>query len=265
MSDHYELLGVDPEASRDDIRAAYRERLDALKVDPNAKRQPSEAQLAANRGETALLNSAWHVLSDPFQRQRYDANLAAGNGTDADADDEDDADAEAEPGRFRDRMRVRAERTEAQGGRLMPDPDAAPLGRRLGAVAIDVISVVGIFRRHLPRGRIAGEARGQRRGSRWVDRGLVAGVRDLLDRPHGSARPDLRAIARRGARRHTRGSGDAELGYRGRRYAPICGLPIVLGQLGPMLALLVGLSFLFASNRVSLLDRLAKTGVIRAG
>jgi uncharacterized RDD family membrane protein YckC len=265
VSDHYELLGVDPEASRDDIRAAYRERLDALKVDPNAKRQPSEAQLAANRGETALLNSAWHVLSDPFQRQRYDANLAAGNATDADADDEDDTDPEAEPGRFRDRMRVRAERTEAQGGRLMPDPDAAPLGRRLGAVAIDVISVVGIFaaiflavasqvKLEDSVGAVVGLTVG------WV---LVCGIYSIVPtvrrgQTFGQSLAGVRVVTLED--RATPNLGTAVV-----RYAPICGLPIVLGQLGPMLALLVGLSFLFASNRVSLLDRLAKTRVIRAG
>jgi len=58
--DYYDLLGVAPDASRDEIRAAYRERIEGL---PQA--------------EKAHLNRAWNVLSDPVQRDRYDERLAA--------------------------------------------------------------------------------------------------------------------------------------------------------------------------------------------
>ena len=37
----------------------------------------TESQLQANRDEVARVRSAWNVLSDPFQRQRYDAQLAS--------------------------------------------------------------------------------------------------------------------------------------------------------------------------------------------
>ncbi len=55
MSDYYELLGVEPDADKDAIKAAYRERLED-----------------ASQAERAKLNKAWNVLSDPVQRERYD-------------------------------------------------------------------------------------------------------------------------------------------------------------------------------------------------
>jgi hypothetical protein len=60
--DYYDLIGVDPEATRDEIKEAYRARrreVDALGT-PEAK------------AEAARLNRAWNVLSDPVQRERYD-------------------------------------------------------------------------------------------------------------------------------------------------------------------------------------------------
>jgi curved DNA-binding protein CbpA len=71
-SDHYELLGVEPSASKDEIKAAYR------------------AEIAnADSAQRAELNRAWNVLSDPMQRERYDAARMVG-------DDVDDADEFAE-------------------------------------------------------------------------------------------------------------------------------------------------------------------------
>jgi curved DNA-binding protein CbpA len=71
-SDHYQLLGVEPTASKDEIKAAYR------------------AEIAnADSAQRAELNRAWNVLSDPMQRQRYDAARMVG-------EDVDDADEFAE-------------------------------------------------------------------------------------------------------------------------------------------------------------------------
>src|SRR4051812_27596722 len=74
MTDHYELFGVEPDASKDEIKAAYRSEVES-----------------ADSQRRAQLNRAWNVLSDPIQRQRYDESLGAGTaGDDDDAADESD-------------------------------------------------------------------------------------------------------------------------------------------------------------------------------
>jgi curved DNA-binding protein CbpA len=76
MSDnYYEELGVEPGASRDEIRDAHRQRVADLEA-AREKKGTTDSQLQANRDEVARVRAAWNVLSDPFQRQRYDAQLA---------------------------------------------------------------------------------------------------------------------------------------------------------------------------------------------
>ncbi len=89
---HYEVVGVEPTATRDEIRDAYRARVDELKVAREAK-NVSDATLAQNRDAVAQLNTAWNVLSDPYQRGRYDQQLldsraTVGNGNVELVDDE---------------------------------------------------------------------------------------------------------------------------------------------------------------------------------
>lgn len=75
---HYEVLGVDPGAGKDDIRAAYQERLDDVQAERTremAGKKPDETAIARGRDEEARLRSAWGVLSDPYQRGRYDASV----------------------------------------------------------------------------------------------------------------------------------------------------------------------------------------------
>ena len=74
MSDHYEELGVEPTASKDDIRDAHRARLAELEA-ARERKGVTDSQLQANREEAARVRSAWNVLSDPMQRQRYDQQL----------------------------------------------------------------------------------------------------------------------------------------------------------------------------------------------
>ena len=91
---YYETLGVDPDASRDELRAAYRSRVESLESAREGT-GVNETTLQANREETARVRAAWNVLSDPFQRQRYDAPLSSGG----DGDDGDpDTDGVDEPG-----------------------------------------------------------------------------------------------------------------------------------------------------------------------
>jgi uncharacterized RDD family membrane protein YckC len=61
MDDYYSLLGIDAEASVEDIRGAYRTRKDGL-----------DTASQAGRDDALKLNKAWNVLSDPYQRGRYD-------------------------------------------------------------------------------------------------------------------------------------------------------------------------------------------------
>jgi uncharacterized RDD family membrane protein YckC len=95
---YYEELGVEPGASRDELREAHRQRVSDLEA-AREKKNISESQLQANRDEVARVRAAWNVLSDPFQRQRYDAKLQA----DAEPSNEvelvdDDADAQPSSG-----------------------------------------------------------------------------------------------------------------------------------------------------------------------
>src|SRR3954453_5098198 len=70
MSDtHYEILGVSSDASRDKIRDAYRARVSEL--DP----ETWKGDAAERRERAASVNKAWNVLSDPFQKERYDSGI----------------------------------------------------------------------------------------------------------------------------------------------------------------------------------------------
>jgi DnaJ domain len=64
-ANHYEVLGVSPTASADDIRAAYR--------DAARERHPDAGGSA---DEMQRLNAAWQVLRDPGRRAVYDRALA---------------------------------------------------------------------------------------------------------------------------------------------------------------------------------------------
>lgn len=86
---YYEELGVEPGASRDELRDAHRRRVADLET-ARERKGISDSQLQANRDEVARVRAAWNVLSDPFQRQRYDARLDQGPGEEVELVDDDE-------------------------------------------------------------------------------------------------------------------------------------------------------------------------------
>lgn len=72
---HYEVLGVEPGAEIDEIRAAYRAR--ARDLHPDRRAAEPDAVL-----EMAAVNQAWAVLGDPRRRAEYDRSLRPGDNGD---------------------------------------------------------------------------------------------------------------------------------------------------------------------------------------
>jgi hypothetical protein len=70
---HYDELGVAPDATAADLRQGYRAR--AARLHPDKHAGGSAEELAAAERDMRTLNEAWHVLSDPGRRRRYDESL----------------------------------------------------------------------------------------------------------------------------------------------------------------------------------------------
>ncbi|HEY8523876.1 MAG TPA: J domain-containing protein [Acidimicrobiales bacterium] len=70
---HYEVLGVPPSATPEQVRAAYR-----------AKARDHHPDAGGDPDRMRAINAAWRVLGDPARRAAYDRALAgAGSGTGA--------------------------------------------------------------------------------------------------------------------------------------------------------------------------------------
>lgn len=72
---HYQVLGVGPGASTDEVRRAHRQLARVLHPDRLGASSPAERTLAERRMRE--VNAAWTTLSDPARRQDYDRELAA--------------------------------------------------------------------------------------------------------------------------------------------------------------------------------------------
>ncbi len=102
MDDYYSLLGIDADASVDDIRGAYRVRKEGL-----------DTATDAGKADAARLNKAWNVLSDPYQRGRYDQQRDVNGGG---AGDDDDA-VGGSNGRTSDEPEAKGLRAQARNSR----------------------------------------------------------------------------------------------------------------------------------------------------
>ncbi|GAB3129951.1 molecular chaperone DnaJ [Glaciibacter psychrotolerans] len=74
MADHYEVLGVERDASTDEIKKAYRKLARQLHPDVNPGADASE--------QFKLVTHAYDVLSNPTERQKYDRGGQGGGGFD---------------------------------------------------------------------------------------------------------------------------------------------------------------------------------------
>jgi curved DNA-binding protein CbpA len=146
MDDYYELLDVAPDSAREDIRIAFRDKRDAL--------QAGEDGGAKNRAKVAELNRAWNVLSDPHQRDRYDARLAEYRDSGASDDeyddgeyDEDDEDRPVPVTRAQQRADARRKRGAApvQTIEVPEGLTLASVRPRLQALGFDLLVLLLIF------------------------------------------------------------------------------------------------------------------------
>jgi uncharacterized RDD family membrane protein YckC len=139
MDDYYELLGVDEDAPVDDIRSAYR--------DKKASVDTSTGDDA--KSDVAKLNKAWNVLSDPYQRGRYDQqrNIPSDDGDgDEEYDDSTPVTRSRSP-RAADRAeKRRAARQPAKPTVTLPAGVHFPaMKQRFLAMAIDLLILIGLF------------------------------------------------------------------------------------------------------------------------
>lgn len=73
MLNYYEVLGVSPKASHDDIRAAYKDLM--KKWHPDQFMEAGEAKVAEATRHSQEIGEAWFYLSDPGRRSNHDHNL----------------------------------------------------------------------------------------------------------------------------------------------------------------------------------------------
>jgi len=142
MDDYYTLLGVEPDAATEEIRTAYRQRKATI-----------DASSESGKLDVAKLNKAWNVLSDPYQRGRYDEQLTQ---VSDDGDTEDDVEVSTngrrKPVRSTSASTPRPARAGRQGRQLGTPTLTPPPGtgwpvpkQRVIAMSIDLLVLLGLF------------------------------------------------------------------------------------------------------------------------
>lgn len=263
---HYDLIGVESDASKEEIRSAYRDRIENLRGKVENGR--SDQVRKGARVETARLNAAWQVLSDPFQRERYDIQLSGG-ATGSEPEEEEELEKERAPaparrrGLFEPRERDGKGRPQRREPAGVPGAEAAPLGRRLAAVAIDVLTMGAVFLGvtslvvSMASDSVAAII-------------LLVGVLFVIFNAY-FVFPTTRTGQTLGQRLTHIMVVDADTGElpTWRRATLRYVVPIVLviglpGSLGLMAALLFGISWVLIDTRIGLMDRLGHTRVVIA-
>ena len=67
MRTHYDILGVSPQASADEVKRAYHRR---------AREHHPDVHVGTSGDPMVEVNAAWAVLGDPVRRRTYDRELA---------------------------------------------------------------------------------------------------------------------------------------------------------------------------------------------
>jgi uncharacterized RDD family membrane protein YckC len=134
MDDYYALLGVDTDARTDDIRSAYREKKAALDT----------TDTDSAKTEVARLNKAWNVLSDPYQRGRYDEQRARA-AADGELEDVDELDTAPASPRIRRQAAARQRQAQVPTIELPTGMQWAENRRRIIAMAIDLAVLAVLF------------------------------------------------------------------------------------------------------------------------
>ena len=134
-SSYYDLLGVDQNADKNEIRRAYQEK----------------RALDGNSANEARLAEAWNVLSDPYQRGRYDERLAKGEVHEVLSGDDIEIieDSSRRKGFFGALAEQKQQNAKGKGAApeiVLPDGSVpAPNNKRLLGVLIDGLGFFAIF------------------------------------------------------------------------------------------------------------------------